>query len=73
MPKLVMPERKPDDGPITVSLLGPNYDRVAISAEGPQGSSGLVISEYNAWRLFGMLSMILHIPLTKEAGKAIKL
>jgi len=68
-----MPERKPDDGSLTVSLLGPKYDRVAISCERPSGCSGLVLSDYNAWRLFGILSVLLGIPLTKEAGKAITL
>ena len=71
MSKLKMPERLPTDGPLTVQRDGAiNY---IIHVENAAGRSSLIhISPYNAWRLFGTLAMMLEIPLTPAAKKAIK-
>ena len=33
----------------------------------------IVCSPYNAWRVFGLLALMLGIPLPTKVGKAIKL
>ncbi len=79
-----MPERSPKDGPVSVNRLGD--DRICISAEtlnlNPvedpinnywrESPHYLEMSEYNAWRIFGMLAIILGIELPKKVGKEIK-
>lgn len=64
------PERKPWDGPVAVNRVG---DYIDISATESGTQSTLRTSEYNAWRLFGMLAVILGIELPKNIVKAIKL
>lgn len=64
------PERKPWDGPIKVQRIG---DYISISVEQNSEAQGMKISEYNAWRVFGMLAVILGVPLPKYIAKAIKL
>lgn len=64
-----MPERQPDDGPLGVSRVDddPGYLRFT------HGDQWMVLSEYNAARLFGMLALFLKIPIPRALGKAIKL
>jgi hypothetical protein len=67
---LVMPERKPSDGGVSVNLTS-HPGRVTIVVEG-EGGGTLCLSEYNAWRLIGMLCFLLKVPLTRAAQKAIR-
>lgn len=67
--ELKMPERQPGDGAIRVERL-PD-DRILFAHEGENGGH-LIVSEHNAWRLIGAASLILGLPLTKSAAKAIK-
>ncbi len=61
------PKRTTDDGPIGVEIL-PNGDYL-INSKGDH----LLVSEFNCWRLFAMLSMLLKIKLSKAVMKGIKL
>lgn len=61
------PERLPDDPGITVEAVDDDY--VSIAA----GNETLVVSRYNAFRLFGALSIVLQLPLPSRIGKAIKM
>lgn len=69
--KLKMPERAPSDGPIGVNR--PAEGMIGITASTNGETQGIQMSEYNAWRVFGCLAMMLGIPLSKNVGKAIKL
>lgn len=62
-----MPPRQPDDGPLSVKRIrdDPGYLQFTHQV------GSLVLSEYNAARLFGILAMFLEIPLPAKLGKAI--
>lgn len=62
-----MPERGPQDGPVTVTVL--DDDRICVAVD----DESLTMSRYNAVRLLGMLSVTLGFPLSKAANKVIKL
>lgn len=64
-----MPERQPDDGPLGVDR--PHGQDGYLRFK--HGDQWMVLSEYNAARLFGMLALFLNIPLPSALGKAIKL
>lgn len=66
-----MPLRQPSDGPIAVNRPGP--EQIAIDVTNAGETARIVMSEFNAWRLFGMLALMLEIPLPSTIGKAIKL
>lgn len=66
-----MPARLKDDGGVKVSRLGENY--IALDATNDGKEESLVVSEYNAWRLFGLLSVMLKLPLSKAVGRSIKM
>jgi hypothetical protein len=68
---LEMPERLPTDGPVGVGRGKDDTIRVDVSTAGV--TQHLVMSEHNAWRVFGMLSLMLKIPLPSKTAKAIKL
>lgn len=67
---LVMPERQPFDGPISVRRVGESF-----IIEATQGglTTRVEMSEYNAWRTFGCLALFLEIPLPSHVSKAIDL
>lgn len=67
-----MPERGPKDGPVSVQRI---EDRIAVSAItiDDEDHNFMEMSEYNAWRLFGMLAIILGIELPKKIGKEIRI
>lgn len=73
MPKKIeMPPRQPDDRSVVVRR-EPD-ERITIGAETVDGRrESFTVSPYNAWRIFGCLSLMLEIPLPKTTGKAIKL
>lgn len=64
-----MPERSPADGPMSVTREG---EKIRISAETDGKTESALMTEYNAWRAFGALSVLLGLPLPKAVGKAIK-
>lgn len=66
---LKMPDRQPEDGAMGVNRIGDGRIGIEVTDHGKH--SAIAMSEYNAWRVFGALSLILGIPLTKAAGKAI--
>lgn len=64
-------ERRDCDGTVTVTRLGRDLLAVAVVHEGEE--QRLMMSEFNARRVFGMLSLMLELPLSPKVGKAIKL
>jgi hypothetical protein len=66
-----MPARLPDDGLVRVSRLGDDF--IALDSTHAGKEESLVVSEYNAWRIFGLLSVMLHLPLSKAVNKAIQM
>lgn len=72
--KLEMPARGVSDGPVSIRRIsiGP-VERVILEATQSGKEQAMELSEYNAWRMFGMLSLMLGIPLPAHVGKAIKL
>ena len=69
--KLQMPARDAFDGPISVRRIGE-----VIIIEATQNrvlTTHVEMSEYNAWRAFGCLALLLDIPLPPSIAKAIDL
>ena len=67
---LKMPERLPLDGPVSVRN---EHSTIVVEVKTDHTTETIHMSEYNAWRVFGMLSLMLRIPLPPATGKAIKL
>lgn len=63
---LEQPERMPDDPNVEVAAFGQHF-QITV------GKQTIVLSGFNAWRLFGMLGFILGFALPTRIGKAIKL
>lgn len=61
------PERSASDGPVSVTRPAANKIAICATTDGQGGE--LVMSEYNAWRVFAMLAVILGIPLPAKARK----
>lgn len=68
--KLQQPARSPVDGPIAVRRIG---DVIIIEAKQGGIETRVEMSEYNAWRAFGCLALMLEIPLSPQVAKAINL
>lgn len=68
-----MPRRQLDDGSVGVRRLSTGYLELSTDGSGDVCSGKLVVSPYNAARLFGMLSLFLEIPLPAALASAIKL
>lgn len=66
-----MPDRKFTDGPVAVRI--GDEDTICIQATTNGQIDTIECSRYNAFRLFGLLSVTLEIPLPVKVGKAIKL
>lgn len=64
------PDRGPDDGPISVNRIG---EALVITARQGALETRCEMSEYNAWRVFGCLAVMLGVRLPAKIGKAIKL
>lgn len=69
--KKTQPPRAPSDGPVSVRT--PTDDVVEIEATTDGKAQAISMSTYNAWRVFGMLALMLGIPLPPATGKAIRL
>lgn len=68
--KLEMPARQSFDGPCAVRRIG----EVLIVESTQNGqTTHCEMSEYNAWRIFGCLSLFLGIPLPPHVRKVIDL
>lgn len=64
------PARGPEDGPVVVRWIG---DLLEIEATGAGGTESVIMSQYNAFRIFGMMAMALGIKLPASVAKGIKL
>lgn len=69
---VTMPRRKPSDGPVSVKN---NFSDETVTIEATTNNipSSLTCGRHNAFRLFGMLALMLEIPLPSSIGKSIKL
>lgn len=65
------PPREPIDGEVNVRWLGDNRFSVTVGHEGQ--SQFMVMSGYNAWRLFGALSFMLGVKLASKVAKKIQM
>jgi len=65
-----MPERDADDGAVEVRR--EPGGKIAIVIEHVNVSEALRMSPHNAWRVFGMLAVMLGIPLPAKIAKAIR-
>lgn len=68
--KLKMPERTERDGKIEVSRVNDDMLLLACTQDGE--ARAVQMSEYNAWRAFGLLALFLKIPLPDEIATEIK-
>lgn len=64
-----MPPREKSDGRVSVNRVD---DKIKIEVVTDGKTESATIGEYNAWRVFGMLSLMLDLPLPTNVGKAIK-
>ncbi len=62
-------ERTTEDGPMSVTREG---KKIRIAAETGGATESMLVTEYNAARVLGALSLILEAPLSKSVAKAIK-
>lgn len=62
-------DRAPEDGPMSVTREGKKI-RIAVTTGGTEES--ILVTEYNAARVLGALSLLLEAPLSKQVAKAIK-
>lgn len=68
---LKMPDRQPRDGAVSVTR-GADGEGICIAVTDSGEEQGLHMTDYNAWRILGMLSVMLELPLSKASSKAIK-
>lgn len=71
MKNVGQPPRGEKDGPVGVRRL--EDETLAISATYDGTERSIVVSEYNAWRIFGTLAMFLGVKLPKKLAESIKL
>lgn len=67
------PPRGPEDGPVNISRVGVGDGHLVIEATQGGEATSVRMSEYNAWRVFGSLALMLGISLPAKIGKEIKL
>ena len=65
------PERSDRDGEVSVRRL-PNGD-ITVSVVTDNERAFLVLTDYNGWRIFGLLAFMLGIDLPVKLAKKIKL
>lgn len=71
MPSELQPPRCPGDGDVRLHRGDGDSFFFTVTQDGAEQT--LWLSGFNAWRLFGMLAIMLGVPLPKKIGKAIKL
>jgi hypothetical protein len=64
------PERQPVDGPVEVRREG---TCIHLSATHDGHHRFMTVTEFNAWRLFVMLALILGVSLPKKLLKSIRM
>lgn len=65
------PPREPGDGSVAVDRLPDGKLTICVETDGER--QYITMGEYNAWRVFAMLSLMLDIDLPKKITKGIKL
>lgn len=65
-----MPERRPIDGPVALTRSG---DNLVLSCTTNGSETSVVLGPHNAWRAFGLLALMLDLPLLKRVARAIVL
>lgn len=65
------PERRAEDGPVKFAVHGEHTYSISVTHNGKE--QDLIVGAHNAWRLFGMMAMILGIALPAAIAKRIKL
>lgn len=69
-----MPKRTERDGPIAITRVGSGESELLeLSCTQDGEMSAVRMSEYNAWRAFGLLAFFLKIRLPDEIADKIKL
>ena len=71
MTDATQPARLPEDGEASVHRVNP--DHICIAADLNGETQRVYVSNYNAWRLFGMLAFMLGIKLPAKLLREIKL
>lgn len=66
------PDQRVEDGDIGITRLQ-GGDTLLVQLDGPDNQQGLFLTDYNAFRLFGLLSLFLDIKLPKNGGGKIQL
>lgn len=66
------PPRGPKDGQIQIWNDGPDGD-MCILVEHSGETQRIVLTEYNAWRVFGTLALLLGVQLPKKIAESLKL
>jgi len=64
------PPRGPQDGPVNVTRID---DGMALTVSHNGETRTIYMTEYNAWRVFGMLSFMLEVKLPPNVAKHIKM
>lgn len=64
------PDRRPNDGEVAISREGDNF---VLTCRTGDHTYRLVAGPFNAWRLFGLLALMLEVKLPSAIGKRIKL
>ncbi len=64
-------DRHPDDGPISVNKL--EGGRISVTVSNGSEMGQLIMSEYNASRVVGALSLLLGIRINVEDSKRLKM
>jgi hypothetical protein len=69
------PPRQPTDGPVAVRWADRSADDGVIEVDVTTGGKmeRITMSMFNAYRVFGMMALMLEVPLPKAVGKGIKL
>ncbi len=71
MVRFKMPRRRPEDGDVVVRRLEDDRFEVVVKTGGEV--EALHITDYNACRVFGILGVLLKIPMSDRAKREIKL
>lgn len=70
-PMYQQPAQRDVDG--AVSVCRPQSDTICIEVATNGVTESITMGGYNAWRIFGMLSVMLGLPLSKAVAESIQL
>ena len=68
---LKQPARRPEDGAVNIRREDDDHYTIEVTTNGV--TQAVLASGFNAWRVVGMLAMMVGIPLPSWVGRAIKL